>query len=382
MRKINKALKIGLILGLIILASRCLIYIPYEERWPGERRSYPPREETQPGTQIDISFVYSYLSPYGYWVYLSPYGHVWIPRYVPYGWRPYTRGRWVWTDVGWLWLSNFDWGWLVFHYGRWGWHQRLGWFWVPGTIWAPAWVIWTWGDFYIGWAPIPPDIDWVPGVGLAAMRVEPVWQAWVFVENRYFLTPYLERYVLPPERNRTILNFTVSKRSLAPRGNTIFNEGVDPQLVSRWTRTEIRKYELQEASRPGRESLTVNSVVVPRLSISRNEVAKPSRVYEPEMVEQELNKERPRMIRLDQLQVERERLERSQREEEALLRRKMEEERQQARDEATRQEILRRYQLQLEQLRKQHQEEKKELDQRHEQEKKKISGQPVRKKEK
>lgn len=253
---------------------------------------------------------------------------------------------------------------------------------MPGTIWAPAWVIWTWGDFYIGWAPIPPDVDWVPGIGLAVMRVEPIWQAWVFVENRYFLTPYLERYVLPPERNRTILNFTVNKRSLAPRADTIFNEGVDPQLVSRWTRTEIRKYELQETSRPGRESLSVNTVVVPRLSISRNEMARPSRVYEPEMVEQELDKERPRMIRLDQLQVERERLEKSQREEETLLRRRMEEESQQARDEATRKEILRRYQLQLEQLRKQHQEEKRELDQRHEQEKKKIIGQPVRKKEK
>gem|GEM_PF-5102962 len=34
MRKINKALKIGLILGIIIIGSRCLIYIPYEERWP------------------------------------------------------------------------------------------------------------------------------------------------------------------------------------------------------------------------------------------------------------------------------------------------------------------------------------------------------------
>lgn len=379
MDKVNKS-KLCFIVFLSILAWSCIIYMPYEERWPEERSSYPPSEESRPLNQVDFSFVYSYLAPHGYWVYLSPYGHVWIPRHVPYGWRPYTRGRWVWTDLGWLWISNFDWGWLVFHYGRWGWHNRLGWFWVPGTVWAPAWVIWTWGDFYVGWAPIPPEIDWIPGVGLSVVKVEPPWQAWVFIESRYFLTIYVDRYVLPPERNRTILNFTVNKRSLAPKGNLIINEGVEPQVVSRWAKTEVRKYEIREASRPGRESLSFNAVVIPRLSIIKNEMAKPAQVYEPENVQQELEKERPRLIRLEELEMEKERLEKSQREEENHLKRKMEEERQKAQDEATKQEIKRRYEIQFEQLKKQHQEEKKELDQRHEEEKKKISGQPVRKK--
>ncbi len=168
MEKIKKALKISLIIGTIMATFSCLIYIPYEERWPENRKSYPPREETQPLNQVDFSFIYSYLAPYGYWVYLSPYGHVWIPRHVPFGWRPYTRGRWVWTDLGWLWVSNFDWGWLVFHYGRWSWHNRLGWFWVPGTVWAPAWVIWTWGDLYVGWAPF--HLKWTGSLELAYLR--------------------------------------------------------------------------------------------------------------------------------------------------------------------------------------------------------------------
>ncbi len=380
MGKFKKKGKAVFIIGIIALTTSCLIYIPYEGRQPREREEYPPREESQPLDQIDFSFIFNYLSPYGYWVYLSPYGHVWIPRYVPYGWRPYTRGRWVWTDWGWLWVSNFDWGWLVFHYGRWGWHNRLGWFWVPGTVWAPAWVIWTWGDLYIGWAPIPPEVDWIPGVGLSVMKIEPFWHAWVFIENRYFLTVYIDRYILPPERNRTILNFTVNKRSLTPRGSMIFNEGIEPHVVSRWTKTEVRKYEIRETSRPGRESLGFNSVTVPRVSISKNEMARPAKIYEPEKVEQELEKEKPRLIRLEQFDFERERLEKSHREEEAYLKRKMEEETKQAQDEVIKQEIKRRYEIQLEQLKKQHQEEKKELNQRHEEEKKKVGGQPVRKK--
>ncbi|MCX7975062.1 MAG: hypothetical protein N3B16_11290 [Candidatus Aminicenantes bacterium] len=376
----RRILKLSLIPMLISLTISCLIYIPFEERWPESRETYPSPERRQSFNQIDTTFIYNYLATFGYWVYLSPYGHVWIPRYVPYNWRPYTHGRWVWTEAGWLWVSNFEWGWLVFHYGRWGWHNRLGWFWVPGTIWAPAWVIWAWSDLYVGWAPIPPEIDWIPEVGLAVIRIEPPWHGWIFVEGRYFLTSYLDRYVLPPERNRTILNFTVNKRSLVPRGTTIFNEGVEPSLVSKWTKTEVRKYELREASRPVRESIQVNTVIIPRPSISKSEVARPNQIHEPEKVQQELEKERPRLFRFEQFEMERERLERSQKEEENYLKRKMEEEKSQVRDEVAKQEIERRYKTQLEQLKKHHQEERKELEERQEEQKKRLSGDPGQKK--
>lgn len=378
--KKGDTIKFGLVAAMFFLTISCLIYIPYEEGRPEARETYPSREERQVFNQIDIAFVYNYLAPYGYWVYLSPYGHVWIPRYVPYGWRPYTQGRWVWTEAGWLWVSPLEWGWLVFHYGRWGWHNRLGWFWVPGTIWAPAWVIWTWGDLYIGWAPIPPDVDWIPGVGLAIMKIDLPWHCWVFIEGRYFLTTYLDRYILPPERNRTILNFTVHKRSLAPKGAIIFNEGVEPQLISQWTKTEVRKYELQESRRPGRESIQFNTVIVPRPSISASNLAKPSQTHDPDKVQQELEKERPKLFRLEELELERQRLERSQEEEARYLRRKMEEEKSQAKDQTTKQEIERRYQTQLEQLKKQHEEEKKELIERQEEQKKKVSSEAIRKK--
>lgn len=378
--KNGDGIKFGLVVALIFFTFSCLIYIPYEEGRPGSRETYPATSEIQTINQIDIAFIYDYLAPYGYWTYLSPYGHVWIPRYVPYGWRPYTHGRWVWTDVGWLWVSNLEWGWLVFHYGRWGWHNRLGWFWVPGTIWAPAWVIWAWGDLYIGWAPIPPEVDWLPGVGLSIMKIDLPWHCWVFIDGRYFLTAYLDRYILPPERNRTVLNFTVHKKSLAPKGTIIFNEGIEPELISRWTKTEVRKYELQESRRLARESIQYNSVIVPRPSISASSLTKPSQIHDPDKVQQELEKERPKLIRLEELKIERERLERSQEEEAKHLRRKMELEKSQVKDEASKQEIERRYQIQLEQLKKQHQEEKKELIERQEEQQKKVSGEAIRKK--
>ncbi len=94
------------------------------------------------------------LTYYGRWHYLSPYGWVWVPPYVFTGWRPYCWGRWVWYSWGWTWVPYEPWGWVTFHFGRWHWHFSLGWYWVPTNVWGPAWVHWTWGDYWVGWCPI------------------------------------------------------------------------------------------------------------------------------------------------------------------------------------------------------------------------------------
>ncbi len=94
------------------------------------------------------------LTTYGRWHYLAPYGWVWLPPYVFTGWRPYYWGRWVWYPWGWTWVPYEPWGWVTFHFGRWHWHFSIGWYWVPTTVWGPAWVHWTWGDYWVGWCPI------------------------------------------------------------------------------------------------------------------------------------------------------------------------------------------------------------------------------------
>jgi len=96
------------------------------------------------------------------------YGRCWQPTVavVSPSWRPYCdRGRWLWTDCGWYWYSDYSWGWAPFHYGRWCSHPRVGWFWVPDNCWGPSWVSWrhTWD--YCGWAPLPPGVRFVNGRG-------------------------------------------------------------------------------------------------------------------------------------------------------------------------------------------------------------------------
>lgn len=366
--------------GIICLLAVCVIYIPYEETPEKGERPYPSWEEGRVSSKFSLIFVYDYLAPHGYWVTLSPYGYVWIPRYVPYRWRPYTHGRWLWTDLGWYWVSNFDWGWLTFHYGRWGYDNRLGWFWVPGTLWAPAWVVWAWGDIYIGWAAIPPEIEWIQGVGFFVWPLEPPAYAWVFIEGRHFPSGYLNRYILPFERNRTVLNFMVSRKSLAPRGSFIINEGIEPASLAKWTKTEIKKYEIVETGRQTREIIGAKEITVFRPTIVKEELAKPKETLQVNLAEREITAERARRLDLRELEVERRNLEQSQKEEEFYFRRKMEEERAKSGDQQERQEVEKRYQVQLEQLKKQHEAEKSEFEKRQEEVKKKAAESPRRKK--
>jgi hypothetical protein len=121
------------------------------------------------------------LAPQGTWVDVGSYGRCWRPAHVAVGWRPYVEGRWVWTDCGWYWESDEPWGWACYHYGTWVQDPALGWVWVPGVEWAPAWVSWRVADGYIGWAPLPP-----PGV-LIAHRPPP--PAFVFVTTARFADP-------------------------------------------------------------------------------------------------------------------------------------------------------------------------------------------------
>src|SRR6266481_3042080 len=98
--------------------------------------------DTEP-SPTDYTDYYDALAPYGSWVDVGGYGRCWQPTAVVVnrGWSPYFNcGRWVYTDCGWYWMSDYSWGWAPFHYGRWFQHAQLGWCWRPDRVWGPSWV--------------------------------------------------------------------------------------------------------------------------------------------------------------------------------------------------------------------------------------------------
>jgi len=141
----------------------------------------------------DLSFqtFYDELSPYGEWISTSDYGYVWRPYDNGEPFRPYvTRGHWVYTDYGWTWDSDYQWGWAPFHYGRWYFDNYYGWMWVPGNEWAPAWV--TWGSYNQcwAWAPMGPNILVSTGINPAAPYF---W--WTFVPRQHFCSGNWQAYI-------------------------------------------------------------------------------------------------------------------------------------------------------------------------------------------
>ncbi len=121
-----------------------------------------------PEQAVDNNTFYTALSPYGTWMQVEGYGLVWQPTVsvVNASWQPYyDAGRWVWSDSGYYWISDYSWGWAPFHYGRWFRHARAGWCWAPDTVWGPAWVTWRYDTAYCGWAPLPPSAYYRPGFG-------------------------------------------------------------------------------------------------------------------------------------------------------------------------------------------------------------------------
>ena len=170
----------------------------------------------------------SALEPYGSFQNVQRWGEVWVPNNVPRDWRPYTVGRWDFSDdYGWYWASGQSeapWGWIVFHYGRWAFIDDLGWAWVPGREWGLAWVYWRRGTRHFGWAPLPPDEI------IVDVRDEP--QYWIFCRPEDFLATDIATVFIEPEpaffSETVVVNETFVLRD---RGFAV-NPGIEPSFVA------------------------------------------------------------------------------------------------------------------------------------------------------
>jgi hypothetical protein len=133
---------------------------------------------------------FAMLDPYGEWIDVPVRGHVWRPV-AAYDWQPYADGQWVWSDRGWVWVTDEPYGWVVYHYGFWTNEPGPGWVWTPGYDWSPARVRWIVTDDYCGWAPLP-----APGVVLVDPERDVQLQVWSMVSKRDFTRESIGRYRL------------------------------------------------------------------------------------------------------------------------------------------------------------------------------------------
>jgi len=199
---------------------------------PGGSPSYGPPLGEPDGMGPSMGDFHAGLDRYGRWVDTPEYGWVWQPMNVSSRWQPYWDGRWVWTTAGWTWATEEPWGWATYHYGRWAALGSVGWVWLPGRVWGPAWVAWRWGGGYAGWCPLGPR-----GVVVAQPR------SWVFVETPYFQTP-IRRHAMPVSAVASIWVRAQPMPIVRPSPHA----GPPPRVVEQHTRVPVRVVPLVEAT--------------------------------------------------------------------------------------------------------------------------------------
>ena len=196
------------------------------------------------------STFYRKLEPYGDWMETGDYGYVFQPRQAAQSrdWRPYTNGHWVYTDAGWTWISDEQFGWATYHYGRWIRLRSVGWVWVPGEYWAPAWVSWRKGNDYVGWAPLPPEAQFDRQTGIRNWAdnyydIGP--EQYAFVPASEFGRKVSPREIVPIERNVTIINQTTNVTNITYNNSVIVDRGPSYDDLRSRSRQPIERFRLE-----------------------------------------------------------------------------------------------------------------------------------------
>jgi hypothetical protein len=185
---------------------------------------------------VSLQTFYDELSPYGTWIKDPQYGYVWRPDVDQAEFRPYySNGRWVMTEYGNTWVSNYDWGWAPFHYGRWIYTRYNSWLWVPDTTWGPAWVSWRSGGGYYGWAPMSPGLHVNIQVALPDF-------CWNFVPySRIYYNDFPRYY---SGRNRVYVQKTVIINNVYVNNNRTYYTGPQAADIRRNSRQEVKVYNI------------------------------------------------------------------------------------------------------------------------------------------
>jgi hypothetical protein len=258
-----------------------------QETAPVEDATETTETATEERSTASYGMFYEKLDPYGEWRETNDYGYVWQPREAEAGgdWRPYTEGRWAYSDAGWTWISDEPFGWATYHYGRWVRLRRVGWVWVPGNEWAPAWVSWRTSKDYVGWAPLPPEARFDRRTGIhnwADNYYDIGPDQYAFVSSNDFGAEHVRRSVVPAERNVSIVIDTTNVTRITFANTMVINEGPSyDELRSRGPR-QIERYRLRRERNTEAQARIRGDeleVSVPILSAVRN-IFKPRRVKE------------------------------------------------------------------------------------------------------
>jgi len=235
--------------------------------------------QPQIGVNPTIGGFYDELAPYGRWVDCR-YGQCWVPARVAADWQPYSNGQWIYTEYGWTWVSNDPWGGNPYHYGTWASIPGYGWSWVPGTVWAPAWVTWSYSNNYVGWAPLPPTVVFGAS-GYVGRPVVVSQTQYVFVPTNRFVGGDVASVRIPAQQSAQIFRETRPVTGFTVSGGIVRNTALPMQTIERAAGGRIETRSVQAAGTAPRAVAPGTAhvaVVAPAREVKASVAARPQAV--------------------------------------------------------------------------------------------------------
>jgi hypothetical protein len=156
--------------------------------------------------QTDFDTFLQLLNPYGTW---SKIDGLWA--FTPSDHQPpYTSGRWLYTEYGWMWKGTRPHSWATEHYGYWKRGDNKVWSWYPGPFWLPETIEIRQTQEYIGWrsAQVDDSGSFVEAPIDRYMKFD----EWSFVTLAQFANPITPEVLAKPDVTRLQLEASTDCR--------------------------------------------------------------------------------------------------------------------------------------------------------------------------
>ena len=179
----------------------------------------------------------------------------------PAVYTPYTNGQWVNTNDGWYFKAPTPYEETTSHYGRWAYSPALGWVWLPGRVWSPAWVDWRENDNYVAWAPVPPSV-YIKNNALNQVVINE--NRYVIVEKRHFIEPsvYKYRYFYKENKNKIMIKEMTKVDGVMIKNKTVINKGPDPVSIEKVTGKKIEMVKINKVKNKNDVKYTASEINV------------------------------------------------------------------------------------------------------------------------
>jgi uncharacterized protein DUF6600 len=198
------------------------------------------------------------------------------PAYVPYN-----NGQWIYTDAGWYFKANTPQEDLTSHYGRWTLDPNLGWVWLPGKVWSPAWVEMRENDDYVAWAPVPPGIYIEKDVITQTIINE---NRYTIVEKKQFIEPsvYKYRYQYVENKNKIMIKEMIKTDGVMIKNKTVINKGPDVGSIEKSTGKKIEQVKIKRVGKKNEIVSTTDAISVYTPEFKQVKEVKKEPVTKPE----------------------------------------------------------------------------------------------------